>query len=213
MFAIIAAISMSVGNLFALSQTNIRRLLGYSSIAQAGNFMVGLAAITASSGGHALGASGVLFFVGSYALTNLGVFIAVIAVSTRTGSDQIADYAGLAKRSPWLAGGLALGLISLTGIPPTAGFMAKIYIFNAAVQSDLIWLVVVAVINSVISAFYYLRVARIMFTDEPSDTTYLQAPAALKFALTIAVAGIVFVGVLPSPLLHAARDAASVFGQ
>src|SRR5581483_4001759 len=146
-FAIVAAISMCAGNLFALVQTNIRRLLGYSSIAQAGNFMVGLAAIT-SDGGHALGASGVLFFVASYALTNLGAFIAIIAISNKIGSDEIEDYAGLAKRSPWLAGGLALGLISLTGIPPTAGFVAKLYIFNAAVQSDLIWLVVIAVLNS-----------------------------------------------------------------
>jgi NADH-quinone oxidoreductase subunit N len=213
MFAIAAAISMCVGNLFALNQSNIRRLLGYSSIAQAGNFMVGLAAITAVDGGRSLGASGVLFFIASYALTNLGAFIAIIAISSRIGSDEIADYAGLAKRSPWLAGCLALAMVSLTGIPPTAGFVAKLYIFNAAIQSDLTWLVIVAVLNSVVSAFYYLKVARIMFMDQPEDTSYVHAPAALKFALSIAAAGILFVGVLPSPLLHAARDAASVFGQ
>ena len=210
-FAIIAAISMTSGNVLALVQSNIKRLLGYSSIAQAGNFMVGLAAVHAA-GGESLGASGVLFFVASYVFTNLGAFIVVIAISARTGSDEIKDYAGLGKRSPWLAAALALALISLTGIPPTAGFVAKLYIFNAAVQSDLIWLVVVAVLNSVISAFYYLRVARTMFMDEAPSNESLTTSPSVKLALAVAVAGILFVGIVPSPLLHAARDAASVFG-
>jgi NADH-quinone oxidoreductase subunit N len=211
MFAVLAAASMTIGNVFALVQSNIKRLLGYSSIAQAGNFMVGLAAIHAA-GGEALGASGVLFFVATYALTNLGAFIVVIAISARTGSDEIRDYAGLGRRSPLLAIALALALISLTGIPPTAGFVAKLYIFNAAVQSDLIWLVVIAVLNSVISAFYYLKIARTMFLDEASSTESVATSPALKLALAVAVAGILVVGIMPSPLLHAARDAAAVFG-
>jgi NADH-quinone oxidoreductase subunit N len=212
-FAIVAAVSMTVGNLFALVQTNIKRLLGYSSIAQAGNFMVGLAAVSAAEGGLSLGASGVLFFIGTYALTNLGAFIVVIAISARTGSDQIADYAGLSRRAPLLAAALAFALISLTGIPPTAGFIAKLYIFNAAVESDLIWLVVIAVLNSVISAFYYLRVTSIMFMGEPVTREAIPTSAAVKLALGVAVAGILFVGVMPSPLLNAAKDAAQVFAQ
>ena len=212
-FAVVAAVSMTLGNLFALVQSNIRRLLGYSSIAQAGNFMVGLAAVSAADGGLSLGASGVTFFVAAYALTNLGAFIAVIAISGRTGSDLIADYAGLARRAPLLAAGLAFGLVSLTGIPPTAGFVAKIYIFNAAAQSDLVWLVVVAVLNSVLSAFYYLRIVRLMFLAEPTDVRGIDTSLGLKLALAVAVAGIIFVGVLPSPLLDAARDAAAVFSQ
>jgi len=211
LFAVIAAISMTAGNVLALVQTNIKRLLGYSSIAQAGNFMVGLAAIH-TAGDSSLGASGVLFFVASYALTNLGAFIVVIAISARTGSDEISDYAGLGKRSPWLAAALALALVSLTGIPPTAGFVAKLYIFNAAIQSDLIWLVVIAVLNSVISAFYYLKIARTMFMDDASSSQSLTTSPSLKLALAVAVAGILFVGIVPSPLLHAARDAAAVFG-
>jgi NADH-quinone oxidoreductase subunit N len=202
---------MTLGNVFALVQSNIRRLLGYSSIAQAGNFMVGLAAVHAA-GGASLGASGVLFFVATYALTNLGAFIVVIAISNRTGSDEIRDYAGLGRRSPWLAMALALALVSLTGIPPTAGFVAKLYIFNAAVQSDLIWLVVIAVLNSVISAFYYLKIARTMFLDEAQSSESLATSPSLKLALAVAVVGIVAVGIVPSPLLHAARDAAAVFG-
>lgn len=212
-FAIIAAISMTVGNVFALVQTNIRRLLGYSSIAQAGNFMVGLAAIKANDGDLSLGASGVLFFIAAYAFTNLGAFIAVIAISGRTGSDEISSYAGLAKRAPLLAIGLAFALISLTGIPPTAGFVAKLYIFNAAVQSDLIWLVAVAVLNSVISAFYYLKITGLMFVGDPADTSEISASPTLKFALVVAIAGIAIVGIYPSPLLDAAKDAAAVFAQ
>ena len=209
-FAIVAAVSMTAGNVFALVQTNIKRLFGYSSIAQAGNFMVGLAAVSAA-GGLSLGASGVLFFVATYALTNLGAFIVIIAVSDRMGSDNINDYAGLARRSPWLAAGLAFGLISLTGIPPTAGFIAKLYIFNAAVESDLIWLVVIAVLNSVISAFYYLKIVSIMFLGEPADAERVVTSGAMKIALAVAVVGIIAVGVVPSPLIDAAKDAASVF--
>jgi NADH-quinone oxidoreductase subunit N len=209
-FAVLAAISMTMGNLFALVQTDIKRLLGYSSIAQAGNFMVGLAAISAADGGLSLGASGVIFFIGTYALTNLGAFIAVIAVSDRTGSDDIYDYAGLFRRAPLLAIGLAFAFVSLTGIPPTAGFIAKVYIFNAAVESDLVWLVVIAVLNSVISAFYYLRIAGLLFVGE-SRLPEIPTSPAVKLALGIAVVGIVAVGLVPSPLLDAARDAAAVF--
>jgi NADH-quinone oxidoreductase subunit N len=212
-FAIVAAISMTLGNVFALVQTNIKRLLGYSSIAQAGNFMVGLAAVSAAEGGLSLGASGVLFFIATYALTNLGAFIVVIAISHRTGSDQIAEYAGLVRRAPLLAAALAFAFISLTGIPPTAGFIAKLYIFNAAVESDLVWLVVIAVLNSVVSAFYYLRVTGLMFMGEPASREGIPTSAAVKLALAIAVGGILFVGVVPSPLLDAARDAANVFSQ
>jgi NADH-quinone oxidoreductase subunit N len=212
-FAIVAAVSMSVGNLLALVQTNVKRLLGYSSIAQAGYVMVGLAAVSAVQDGLNVGASSVLFFLGSYALTNLGAFIVVIAISARTGSDEIADYAGLFRRSPYLAVALGLALISLTGIPPTAGFVAKIYIFNAAVEADLIWLVVVAVINSVVSAFYYLRIVSLMFTRDPASEESVPTSNALKLALMVSTAGILFVGVIPSPLLNAAKDAAAVLVQ
>ncbi len=211
-FAIVAAVSMSVGNLFALVQTNIKRLLGYSSIAQAGNFMVGLAAVSAAHGGLSLGASGVLFFIATYALTNLAAFIVVIAISGRTGSDEISNYAGLARRSPLLAAALALALISLTGIPPTAGFIAKVYVFNAAIESHLTWLVIIAVLNSVVSAFYYLRITGLLFVGEPASRESLATSASVKLALAAVVIGIVAVGIVPSPLLQAAKDAASVFG-
>lgn len=211
-FAIVAAISMTVGNVLALQQSNIKRLLGYSSIAQAGYLMVGLAAISAADGGLSLGASGVIFFLAAYVFTNLGAFIVVIAISDRTGSDLIADHAGLSRRAPLLAGALAFAMVSLTGIPPTAGFVAKLYVFNAAVQSDLIWLVVIAVLNSVVSAFYYIKVAGIMYLGEPASLERIATSLPVKIALAAAVIGIIAVGVAPSPLIEAARNAADVFG-
>ena len=174
MFAAIAAVSMTVGNVLAIVQTDIKRMLGYSSIAQAGTFLIGLAAVAANDPQVELGTSAVVFFLGTYAFTNLGAFMCVIAISNRIKSDEIADYSGLFKRSPFLALALAACLISLTGIPPTAGFIAKVYVFNAAVQADLVWLAIVGVLNSVISAYYYLRVVLNMFTGEPETATTFQ---------------------------------------
>ena len=169
MFAALAAVSMSLGNVTALMQGNIKRMLGYSSIAQAGNFLIGLAAVAAADPQLLLGTSSVVFFLGTYAFTNLGAFIAVIAISNKIGWDEIADYAGVARRSPLLALGLTLCLVSLTGIPPTAGFIAKVYVFNAAVQANLVWLAIVGVLNSVVAAYYYLRVVMTMYTAEPAS--------------------------------------------
>ena len=123
-----------LGNLVAIPQTNIKRMLGYSSIAQAGYLMVGLAAIGAAPASDILGQSGVLFFLAGYALANLGAFAAIIAISNKIDSDLIEDYAGMGKRAPLLRCALTLCLISLIGMPPAAGFMAKFYIFSGAVQ-------------------------------------------------------------------------------
>jgi NADH-quinone oxidoreductase subunit N len=212
-FAVIAAVSMTVGNLLALVQTNIKRLFGYSSIAQAGYLMVGLAAFSAAEGGLSTSASAVMFFLGSYAVTNLGAFIVIIAISARTGSDEISSYAGLFHRAPLLAGALAFALISLTGIPPTAGFIAKLYVFNTAIEAGFTWLVIVGVLNSVVSAFYYLRVTGIMFAGTSETEEGVPTSTGLKLALTAAVVGILFVGLAPSVLMDAAKDAASVFVQ
>jgi NADH-quinone oxidoreductase subunit N len=211
LFAAVAAVSMTVGNVIALVQTNIKRLLGYSSIAQAGNIMVGIAAISAADGNFALGAGGVVFFLGTYAFTNLGAFIAVIAVSSRLDSDVIADYAGMSRRSPLLALALALCLISLTGIPPTAGFVAKVYIFNTAVQSDLVWLVIVAVLNSVVAAYYYLRVVGQMYLAPPPQEERVPVSWPLGASLGAAALGVLVIGVVPTPLISAAERAVNVF--
>ncbi len=211
LFAILAAVTMTVGNLAAIVQTDIKRMLGYSSIAQAGNFMVGLAAISVSGHEFTLGASGVLFFLAAYAFTNLGAFIAIIAISQKTGSDQIRDYAGMWKRAPFLSLGLAFCLVSLTGIPPTAGFWAKMYIFNAGIRADLTWLVVIGVLNSVISAYYYLAVARIVFLGQSEDSTSIRTSPSIGLSMSVAAAGVFVFGILPAPLLDAATHAANVF--
>ncbi|MEX0785011.1 MAG: NADH-quinone oxidoreductase subunit N [Dehalococcoidia bacterium] len=209
LFAAVAAVSMSLGNVLALVQTNIKRLLGYSSIAQAGYIAVGVAAI---AGGSTNGASAVTFFLATYAFTNLGAFFAVLAISQRTGSDDIASYAGMGRRAPLLALVLAFCFISLTGIPPTAGFVAKVYIFNAAVQSDLMWLVLVAVVNSAVSAYYYLRVAGSMYLGETTDEGDIIPNPMLATALAITAAGVLVVGIVPTPLIDAAQRAVSALG-
>ncbi len=210
MFAVLAAVSMTFGNAAALLQTDVKRLLSYSSIAQAGNIAVGIAAVGASS---TIGPSGVLFFLGTYVATNLGAFIVVIVVSERIGSDDLRDYAGLFRRSPWLASILVLCLLSLTGLPPTAGFVAKLYIFNGAIQAGeqwLVWLVVVAVLNTAVSAFYYLRWARTIVLDEPPEETPIHATMPVRGLLALAGIGVLLFGLVPTPLISAARRAAEV---
>jgi NADH-quinone oxidoreductase subunit N len=211
LFAIIAAVSMSLGNVVALAQTNIKRMLGYSSIAQAGTFLIGLAAVAAADPQLALGTSSLIFFLAAYAFTNLGAFVAVIAISNRIGSDEIGDYAGMWRRAPLMALGLTVCLLSLTGIPPTVGFIAKVYIFNAAVQADLVWLAIVGVLNSVVGAYYYLRVVLNMFAVEPASEERVAAGPYLGLAMAVATVGLLVVGIFPSPLLDAAEAAASVF--
>jgi len=185
-FAVLAAVTMTLGNLMAVVQTDIKRLLGYSSIAQAGTFLIGLAAISAKGGEFTLGGSGVLFFLAAYAFTNLGAFIAIIAISQKIGSDQIKDYAGMWKRSPFLTVALAFCLVSLTGIPPTVGFWSKLYIFNAGIRADLAWLVIVGVLNSVISGYYYLSVARQMFLGDAEGAEPVKTSPSIGLSLGVA---------------------------
>jgi NADH-quinone oxidoreductase subunit N len=211
-FAVLAAIGMTVGNVSALPQTNIKRLFAYSSIAQAGYLLVGLATLGFAGPGEVIGTSPVLFFLASYAVANLGAFIAIIAVTNRTGSDLIEDFSGLAKRSPVLALALTLCLISLIGMPPAAGFMAKFYIFSGAAQNGLLWLVIIAVINSVASAFYYLRIVKTMWLGEPASAEAVPSSASLRVALSLSCLGVLFLGIAPSLVMKAAEAASQLFG-
>ena len=210
-FAVLAAIGMTLGNVVAIPQTNIKRMLGYSSIAQAGYLMVGLAAVGFSPAADILGRSGVIFFLASYALTNMGAFIAIIAISNKLNSDLIKDYSGMFKRAPFLALALTLSLISLIGMPPAAGFIAKFYIFSAAVQHNLLWLVVIAVINSVISAYYYLRVVKVMWLGEPASEEKVPSSGALRVALALSCLGVLLLGVIPGSVMRLTEMAASMF--
>jgi NADH-quinone oxidoreductase subunit N len=211
-YAILAVIGMIIGNVSAISQGNIKRLLGYSSIAQAGYLMVGLAALGMAPASEVIGRSSILFFLFSYTLANLGAFAAIIAITNKIGSDEIKDFAGMGKRSPLLALALTVCLISLIGMPPASGFIAKFYIFNSAVQNGLLWLVIIAVLNSVISAFYYLRVVKVMWFNEPTSLEKVASSIALRLALVVTCLGVLFVGIAPGYVLKLAEWAAQMMG-
>jgi len=210
--AVLAAVTMTAGNVMALAQTNIKRLLGYSSIAQAGYLMVGLAAIGMGSQADSTLRSGLLFFLLSYTLTNLGAFIAIIAISNKINSDQIEDYTGMGKRAPMLAVALTLCMVSLTGLPPTAGLIAKIYIFSGAVDQGLLWLVIVAVINSCISAYYYFKVVKFMWMGEPASPDKVTSSWPEWLALALCCIPVVIIGVLPGAFIALAQNASALFG-
>jgi NADH-quinone oxidoreductase subunit N len=202
---------MTVGNIVAIQQSNIKRMLGYSSIAQAGYVMVGLATVGLSPVAVTTGQSSILFFLASYSLTNLGAFIAVIAICNRISGEGIEDFRGMGKRAPVLAMALTLCLISLIGMPPAAGFMAKFYVFGTAVQHNLLWLVVIAVLNSVISAYYYLRVVKVMWTGEPASEEKVASSAPFRLALGLSCLGVLVFGILPGLGMKIAEIASRIF--
>jgi NADH-quinone oxidoreductase subunit N len=212
-FAILSAITMTVGNIIAIQQSNIKRMLGYSSIAQAGYVMVGLATVGVSPLLSSTAQSSILFFLLSYSVTNLGAFIAIIAISNKINSDRINDFSGMGKRSPLMALALTLCLVSLIGMPPAAGFMAKFYLFSAAAQHDLLWLVIIAVLNSVVSAYYYLRVVKVMWMDEPATAEKVESSGALKVALGLSCLGVLLFGILPGLGINLSQYAVMLFGR
>ena len=210
----IAAASMVIGNLVAISQTNIRRLFGYSTISHAGYILVGVAAGVKSGEGifnvpefAAIGPDSVLFYLVAYAAANLTAFFVITIVSSKIKSDQISDYAGLSARNPVLAIILALSLLALIGVPPTGIFIAKLYVFTAAVDSGLVWLAILGVINSAVSAYYYVRIIRVMFTQTDSPGERITASPAPWLALWIAGSAMVFMGIAPGFVMEAAQNA------
>jgi NADH-quinone oxidoreductase subunit N len=204
LLAALAAVTMSLGNLVALAQRNIKRLLAYSSIAQAGYILVGLAAFSTD------GLAATLYYLGMYTITNLAAFGAIVLVSRVTGSDEIADYSGLSRRAPGLALVLLVALLSLGGIPPLAGFFAKFYVFAAAINSGLVWLVVVGIVNSIIGLYYYLYVLKVIYLGAPRDeaATY-PVPRPYTFALWLCAMGVIVIGFIISPFVNIAVAAAS----
>ncbi|MBI2958407.1 MAG: NADH-quinone oxidoreductase subunit N [Chloroflexi bacterium] len=207
MFAVLAVFTMTMGNLVAIGQTNIKRMMAYSSIAQAGYMIVGIAAASVAQSMASEARSAVAFFLASYTLTNIGAFGAIVAFSNKTGNDLIADYSGMGKRAPLLALALTTCLVSLVGLPPTAGLIAKIYLFNAAVQQGFMWLVIIAVINTVISAYYYLRVVKIMWLGAPVSEEPVPSSVSLRTSLWLACIGVLLLGIVPSILIGLAQTA------
>ena len=219
LIAVLAAVSMTVGNLMAIGQNDIKRMLGYSTIAQAGYILVGVAAGVKSSGAGfgtlefaSIGPSSVLFYLVAYTAANLTAFFAVIAISNRTGGTRIDDFAGMVRRAPVLAVALTLALVALIGVPPTSIFIGKLYIFTAAVDSGLVWLAIVGVINSVVSAYYYVRVIRTMFLQASVSQDSISAPVSSWIALAIAGAAMLWMGIAPGYILRLSEGAALVLG-
>jgi NADH-quinone oxidoreductase subunit N len=204
-----ALATMIIGNFAALAQTNIKRLLAYSSIAHAGYVLV---AITASSGASNTGTAAAMFYLAAYAFMNIGAF-AVVAHVAREGERyvEVGDFAGLGVRQPVTAALLTIFLLSLIGVPLTGGFFGKFYIFKAALESNLIWLAVLGLLNSVVAAYYYLRILVVMYMHEPGESSepLPPLPIGLKTALWASAAGTLLLGIYPSLVLDfAGRSAA-----
>ncbi|HEX9759178.1 MAG TPA: NADH-quinone oxidoreductase subunit N [Nitrospiria bacterium] len=198
---VLSVATMILGNVVAISQTNIKRMLAYSSIAHAGYALIGLVV------GNQDGISSLLLYLFIYAFMNLGAFGVVILI--RRGEMEgveIKDFSGLAKRNPLAALVMLVFMFSLTGIPPTAGFIGKFYIFMAAVQADLVWLAVIGVLLSAVSAYYYLRVVMVMYMQEPEQEFELATSPAMSIALLVAVGVIMAIGVYPDPIVSYAQS-------
>jgi NADH-quinone oxidoreductase subunit N len=191
---ILSVASMLVGNLLALVQKNIKRLLAYSSIAQAGYMLLGIAAA------NDLGYTGATFYLISYLVTNMAAFGIVALVGRSTGSNEIEAYSGLHRRSPGLAMALLAALLSLGGIPPLGGFVGKLLVIGAAVQAKMVWLAVVAVVTTVIALYYYLNVIKIAFAGKPAEgSAPLLITPAWRVALLVCIVGILVLGTLFGP--------------
>jgi NADH-quinone oxidoreductase subunit N len=207
LLVVISALTILYGNLCALPQTNIKRLLGYSSISHAGYLLLGVAAATAA------GQSAVLYYLSGYLFTVLAAFMVIALVLRETGSEDIASLAGLNQRSPLLAAAMTFSMVSLAGIPPLAGFFGKFLLIKSALavgaeHHSFYWLVGVAILGVVISLAYYFGVVKAIYwggeTQEKSDLP-MSLPA--KAMVLVCIAGILFIGVFPSPLIRAAEAA------
>jgi NADH-quinone oxidoreductase subunit N len=207
LFYALAVVTMTVGNVAALTQTNIKRMLAYSSIAHAGYILIGLVA------GTSRGVTAALVYLLIYAFMQLGVF-AVVVMMRRADAvgDELQDLSGLAKRSPAAAVAMLLFMLSLGGIPPTAGFMGKFWIFSAAIESDYIWLAVIGVLNSAVSLYYYLRVVVYMYQKTETTGSEPHLTPALSAVLVIALFGTILLGVYPNPLFEIAELSARTLG-
>lgn len=201
LLVLFSMLSMTYGNLVAIAQTNIKRLMAYSGIAQIGNILIGLAAASKT------GNDSVLFYLLTYMFANLGAFAVIIAVSHRIGSDAIDDYSGLNRRSPLLAATMLIFLLSLAGVPPLAGFIGKLYVFVAAAQEELYALVVIGLINIVISMYYYMVVVKKIYVNEPKERTPLDISPLMKTVIVTSAVAVVLLGIYPAPFLHIASTA------
>jgi NADH-quinone oxidoreductase subunit N len=200
---ILAVLTMTVGNITALYQNNIKRMLAYSSIAHAGYMLVGFTA------GNSTGTAGVMFYMLSYAFMNIGAFAIIVLVGKKGEENvNISDYAGFGSKHPVLAMCMSIFLFSLAGIPPAAGFIGKFYLFSAAIQAGYVWLAIIGVLNSAASVYYYLRVMVFMYMKDPTEEfDWMKVSPAIALCVLIAVAGVLIPGIVPGTLLELAQKA------
>ena len=199
----LAAATMILGNLVAIQQHNIKRLLAYSSIGQVGFLLMGIAALSAETTDAA---SALVLHLAGYVISNMAVFVAVIIYYNWTGKDEIADYDGLAERAPFLALGLSVAFFSLAGMPLFAGFATKFILFQAAAGEDLLWLAAIAVFMSFVSLYYYLVVIRHMYVGRPVEPTRFPTPWVEYGCLALLLVGVLLVGLYPQPLFNAVES-------
>ena len=203
----LSVVTMTLGNVLAIPQRNIKRMLAYSSIAQAGYVLIGVVSVS-NPKVEPYGPASALFYLGAYMLTNIVAFAVVIAVTNALGTEDMQGLYGLSRRSLGLGVAMIAAMLSLGGVPPMAGFFAKLGVFAAAVGQGLVWLAVVGVLNSIVALYYYLNVIRYVFVERSEgDEQPLQVPASLNFAMWVAVAGIVILGVLATPWYNLAARA------
>ncbi len=196
---LVAVMTMTIGNVVALVQTNFKRLLAYSSIAHSGYILIGLIAASET------GLAAVLIYTVAYALMTLGAFtIVILLCKSNLRGEEISDFKGLAKTHPAVAASFVLFALSLVGIPPTAGFIGKLFLFNAAIQGEFYWLAVIGVLNSVVSLYYYFKIVIAMYMQEPQDAMPLSFSPALTLALLIISSATLLIGLYPEPLIKAA---------
>jgi len=215
MMMVLAVASLAIGNLTAIAQSNLKRMLAYSTIAQMGFVLLGLtvgvtrdAAGVASAANAGAAYSAAMYYAIVYVLTTLGTF-GLIMLLARSGfeAEEISDFQGLAKRSPWYAAMMSILMLSLAGVPPMVGFWAKLAVLQAVLDAGYTWLAVLAVMFSLIGAYYYLRVMKTMWFDEPADTTAIVAPFDMRFALSVNGLFILAAGIVPAALMEACLHA------
>ena len=204
--AVLSVLTMTVGNLVALWQTNMKRMLAYSSIAHAGYLLMGVVVMNNQ------GLAAVLIYFVVYLFMNLGAFYVVMLIADKIGSEDMEDYKGLGPRAPFLTVSLSIFLISLTGLPPTAGFIGKLYLFAAALNDGWIWLAVIAAINSVIALYYYIRVMKNMYLEKGEISTAISFSIPQKALLMVLVVPVLLLGVYFTPLSDLAQACVKIVG-
>ncbi len=212
LLATISILTMTLGNVVALTESNVKRMLAYSSIAQAGYMLIGVVGLTLDRNNPFAGLNGVLIYLFAYLFTNIGAFLVVIGIENQTGAVDISQYNGMMRRAPFLAAMLVFFFLSLAGIPPTAGFIGKFFVFGAALRVGQGALAVIGVINSVISVFYYFRVIRPMFFEPATDSTPVRSDVWLRAGVAIAGIMTLVIALIPTPFFEIAKSSMLMFG-